>query len=266
MLRATVPLFGWLLSLAALGCGRAAPAAAPAAESELVVFAATSLRDAFGVLGERFERGHPGVQVTFNFAGTQELRTQLEHGAAADVFASADPRHMQELLSAGRVAQPTVFTRNEPVIVVAQEAAATLRGLADLPAAERIVIGAPEVPIGRYTLQILDRAAPGLGADFRARVEAKVVSRELNVRQVLVKVSLGEAQAGLVYRTDVKADSGVTRVSIPAELNVIAEYPIAVVSAAAHPKLAHAWVDFVLSGDGQGALENAGFLPVAAGH
>lgn len=232
-----------------------------ASEDKLVVFAAASLRDVFTALGEDFKRSHAGVELIFNFAGTQELRTQLEQGAAVDVFASADQRHMEALVRAARATAPVVFARNEPVIVVATEARATLRGIADLPAATRVVIGTPEVPIGRYTLQILDRASSTLGADFRARVEAKVVSRELNVRQVLAKVSLGEAQAGVVYRTDAKsAQDRVSIVTVPSDINVVADYPIAVVTGAAHPGLARAWVELVLSAEGQRALRNAGFL------
>ncbi|NUQ75204.1 MAG: molybdate ABC transporter substrate-binding protein [Polyangiaceae bacterium] len=230
-------------------------------EARLVVFAAASLRDVFTSIGDEFKRSHPGVELTYNFAGTQALRTQLEHGAAVDVFASADQRHMDELLGASRVTNPVVFARNEPVIVVSSEGKCSVRSLADLPNATRIVIGTPEVPIGRYTLQILDRAQTTLGADFRARVEAKVASRELNVRQVLTKVSLGEAQAGIVYRADaLSAEGRVTVVHIPSEINVIAEYPIAVVNGAAHPQLARAWIDFVLSPEGQRVLTKAGFI------
>ncbi|WP_437799300.1 molybdate ABC transporter substrate-binding protein [Sorangium sp. So ce693] len=260
LLRA-LPLLILAACLAVLGgCERSEPASAQR-EDKLVVFAAASLRDVFTALGEDFKRSYPGVEVTFNFAGTQELRTQLEHGAAADVFASADQRHMDELVKSQRAAGPVVFARNEPVLVVASESAATVRGLADLPAAARIVIGTPEVPIGRYTQQILDRASASLGADFRARVESKVASREPNVRQVLAKVRLGEAQAGVVYRTDAQAaQDGVVVVAIPPEVNVIAEYPIAVVSGAAHPGLARAWVDLVTSEAGRTALWRAGFL------
>lgn len=240
----------------------AAPAAAT--EHELVVFAAASLRDAFTGLGDDFKRSHAGIQLTFNFAGTQELRTQLEQGATVDVFASADQKHMQELVAAGRVTGPVVFARNEPVLVVAKDAAEKIHGLADLPSAERIVIGTPEVPIGRYTLQILDRAAASLGADFRSKVEAKVVSRELNVKQVLAKVRLGEAQAGVVYRTDAKSVAEVTTLEIPQDVNVIAQYPIAIVKDAPHPGLARAWVELVVSDAGQATLKNAGFLPPAA--
>jgi molybdate transport system substrate-binding protein len=233
---------------------------AAAGDDELVVFAAASLREVFTAMAEDFERSHPGVEVAFNFAGTQELRTQLEHGAAVDVFASADRAHMEALSVAHRVTTPRVFARNELVIVVAREAAPSIRSLGDLPSASRIVVGAPEVPIGRYTLQILDRASDTLGPEFRARVEANVVSRELNVRQVLTKVSLGEAQAGLVYRTDARTTANVGVVDIPAEMNVIAEYPIAVVTDAPHATLAREWVELVLSREGQRALESEGFL------
>jgi molybdate transport system substrate-binding protein len=251
-----------LLGLAALGaCARRGPGEGRREEA-VVVFAAASLRDAFGAIAGELERAHPGVEVTFNFAGTQELRTQLEHGAPADVFASADVRHMRELVRAGRVATPATFARNEPVLVVARESAGTIRGLADLPAADRIVVAAPEVPIGGYTLQILERAAARMGSDFRARFESKVVSRELNVRQVLAKVSLGEAQAGIVYRTDVAAAKGAVSVlPIPPDVNVTAEYPIAVVNGAAHPRLARAFVELVRSPLGREALQRVGFLP-----
>jgi molybdate transport system substrate-binding protein len=237
---------------------------APAPEHELVVFAAASLREAFGAIAGDFERARPTVRVTFNFAGSQELRTQIEQGADADVFASADQKHMDALARLGRTRAPALFARNEPVVVVARERAASIRSFADLPNASRIVVGAPEVPIGRYTGRILDNAAARLGVDFRARIEAKVASRELNVRQVLAKVSLGEADAGFVYRSDVAAAGDrVATVSIPHEINVVAEYPIAVVADAPHPELARAWVDEVLSPPGQRALAKAGFLAPA---
>jgi molybdate transport system substrate-binding protein len=123
-------------------------------------------------------------------------------------------------------------------------------------------VGAPEVPIGRYTHELLEQAAAGaLGADFRKQVEGHIVSRELNVRQVLAKVTLGEAQAGVVYRTDAKAAAGkVGVVSIPPEVNVIAEYPIAAIAGGPHPQLARAWVAYVMSAEGQRLLRDAGFL------
>jgi molybdate transport system substrate-binding protein len=133
---------------------------------------------------------------------------------------------------------------------------------ADLPRAQRIVVGVPEVPVGEYTLKVLDKAAAKLGGDFRKRVEARIVSRELNVRQVLAKVTLGEADAGIVYRTDARAAGDKVRVvEIPHELNVIAEYPIATTKATTEPELARRFIELVKSPAGVAALHDAGFIP-----
>jgi molybdate transport system substrate-binding protein len=248
-------------SLVQGGCERSEATAAARERDELVVFAAASLRESFTRMGDVFEKSHANLKVKFNFAGSQELRTQIEHGASVDVFASADPMHMNELVKVRRVQKPTVFARNEPVMVVPKDRPASLGALADLPSAGRIVIGAPEVPIGRYTLQILDKASKSLGSDFRSRVEARVASRELNVRQVVSKVSLGEADAAIVYRTDAAAAcDSVVMVTIPPELNVIAEYPIAVLEGAPKPELARAWVALVLSEHGRTLLKKAAFV------
>lgn len=246
------------VAMVASGCRREQPAQE---EQRLVVFAAASLRDVFTQLGDDFRKAHPGVELAFNFAGTQELRTQLVHGAAADVFASADMFHMDALMREARVEEPVVFARNGLVIVVTKEVASRVKDLASLPQAERIVVGAREVPIGRYTAQMLERAKAHLGDDFRARVEAKVVSRELNVRQVLTKVRLGEAEAGIVYRTDAHGLTDVVTVPLPGDVNVIADYPVAVVKDAAHPKLAAAFLALLGSEEGQRRLIEAGFLP-----
>lgn len=263
--KAFFALCSGLLTLGAAGmlgaCSNASKPSPGQDEKSVVVFAATSLRDVFTSLGASFKQSHPGVEMTFHFGGTQELRTQLEHGADADVFASADQQHMDELLKAKRIEEPVVFARNEPVWVVSKEASGLIRQFADLPKADRIVLGGPEVPIGRYAQQILERAGPSLGADFKARVEAKVVSRESNVRQVLAKVSLGEAQAGLVYQSDaLHAQDKVTVVRIPPEINVLATYPIAMTSEAKHPALARAWIAWVRSPEAKKALEQAGFI------
>jgi molybdate transport system substrate-binding protein len=237
--------------------GRSTPTRAA---TELVVFEAASLKDAFAKLAASFETANAGVKVVTNAAGSQELRAQIEHGAAADVMASADRKHLDALAKQGLVVSPSVFACNEPVVVVRTALAASIRTLADLPRAERIVIGAAEVPIGAYTLQILERAASTLGADFPARVQAKVASRELNVRQVLAKVVLGEADAGVVYRSDAVASAGkVAVVDIPPAMNVTAEYPIAALKAAPHPDLARRWIELVKSPAGATALRAAGF-------
>jgi molybdate transport system substrate-binding protein len=247
------------------GPGRAfasTAAADPRPAGELIVFEAASLKDVFARLARRFESTHPGVKVVVNAAGSQELRAQLEHGATADVFASADRKHMDALSAAGLVASSVVFTCNEPVLVVRTGLAPPISAFAELPRAERIVLGVPEVPIGAYTLQILQKAAGKLGPDFPARVQAKVASRELNVRQVLAKVVLGEADAGIVYRSDAIGSSGkVAIVPIPAELNITAEYPIAVLAGAPNPGLARQWLELVQSKEGADALREGGFLP-----
>jgi molybdate transport system substrate-binding protein len=249
-------------SCAAVGMLVSSAVVAPAAttKKELVVFEAASLKGVFARLAQQFEKDNAGVKVVANAAGSQELRAQIEHGAAADVFASADRKQMDTLVSQKLALAPAVFTCNEPVVVVRKSIAGTIKTLADLPKAERIVIGTPEVPIGAYTLQILQRAAAKLGADFPKRVEAKVASRELNVRQVLAKVTLGEADAGVVYRSDAfTARDKVAVVEIPADINVIAEYPIAILKGAPNPELARRWIDLVKSPAGVAVLEDAGF-------
>jgi molybdate transport system substrate-binding protein len=224
---------------------------------ELTVFAAASLRESFEDLAKVFEARTPGVKVRLNLAGSQELRTQLEHGARADVFASADQKHMVALLKAELVGTPRVFVRNTPVIIVPKGNPAKVTSFESLPSAKKIVIGVPEVPIGTYTLEILDRA----GKDFKDKVMAHVVSRELNVRQVMAKVSLGEADAGVVYKTDAMAGKDKLEIiEIPAKVNVVAEYPVTVVAKAPQAAMAKAFVDLLLSADGQKRLAAAGFV------
>jgi molybdate transport system substrate-binding protein len=225
----------------------------------LLVFAASSLREAFDDLARLFERQNAGVTVELNLAGSQELRTQIENGAPADVFASADWKQMRALVSARLAGPARVFAQNEPVIAVPAGNPAGIHSLGDLPRARRIVVGAPEVPIGAYTLRVLDAADRRYGAGFRARVEARVVSRELNVRQVLAKVTLGKTEAAIVYRTDAEATRGIAIVPIAAELNVVAEYPIAPLARAGSPALAGAFVALVLSSSGREVLARHGF-------
>jgi molybdate transport system substrate-binding protein len=230
------------------------------AAAQLTVFAASSLREAFQELVRTFEQENPGASVVFNFAGSQELRTQIEHGARPDVVATADPKTIRALADAGLAEHGRVFARNEPVIVVPAGNPAGIHSLADLPRARRLVVGAPEVPIGAYTVQILAAASRRYGAGFRAEVEARIASRELNVRQVLAKVALGEADAAIVYRTDALASRGSAEVvTIPAELNVAAEYPIAALRGAVLPSLARAFVELVLSATGKAVFARHGF-------
>ncbi len=237
------------------------PAAADAPR-ELVIFAAASLREACTTLEAPFEEAHPGVRLRFNFAGSQQLRTQLEQGAAADVFLSADGRQMELARKAGRVGPELLLASNLPVLIVPRSNPAGLRRFADLPTVKRLVVGTPEVPIGHYTLEILERANRVYGADFSARVQARVVSRELNVKQVLTKVVLAEADAGMVYQSD--AQSALTQVQvvpIPGDINVVAHYPMASVLRSAQPALANAYMQFLLSAPAQAVFARDGFGP-----
>jgi molybdate transport system substrate-binding protein len=221
-------------------------------QQELVVFAASSLREVSFSLEAGFEAVHREVDIVFHFAGSQELRAQLERGAEADVFAAADAQAMAPLVAAGRVGEAVVFARNSLVVVSRRPLARGLEGLAHV---ERLVVGAPESPIGRYSEVVLGRLAVGFGAAWRAEVERRIVSRESNVRQVLAKVRLGEADAALVYRTD--ARGGELQVTdLPSVQNVIADYPIAV----ANPtREARSFVAFVRGEAGRAALRDAGF-------
>src|SRR6185312_3844364 len=238
----------------------AAPAAARP-RPELVVFEAASLKDVLARLATTFEAAPPRARVVFNAAGSQELRAQIEHGAAADLFASADRRQMEPLLAAHLIDAPVLFACNHPVLVT-RIGLDTIASLGDLPRAERVVLGAPEVPIGAYAELVFRRAAALYGPDFPARVQARVVSRELNVRQVLAKVILGEADAAVVYASDAASARGKVRVvALPPAADVVAEYPIARVRGGAQPELARAFLDLLGGPAGAAALRDAGFVP-----
>ncbi len=252
---------GWIAALGAAGLITALASGAAWGET-LSISAAASLTEAFGAIGDAFEASHPGTKVEFNFAGSQILRTQIEQGAPVDVFAAADFAQMEPLEKARLVRAPRVFAHNE-LVVVASAKSGKVKGLADLARPGiRIVAAGETVPVGRYTAQLLSKMnATGLwGDDFQSRFTANVVSRETNVRAVLAKVLLGEADAGVVYRTDVAASDGVAIIEIPARSNVIATYPIAVVARTESADLAEAFVSLVLGEEGQKALRSRGFL------
>lgn len=237
---------------------------------DVTVFAAASLAEAFEEIGAAFEAANPGVSVEYNFAGSQELRTQLEQGARADVFASANLAQMDLAIGAGAVdGEPVVFARNRLVVIIPERNEAGIETLADLAnPGIKIVVAGPEVPVGAYARTLLDDAAadPGFGSDFAERVLANVVSEEPNVRQVLAKVQLDEADAGIVYTSDVTADlaDDVNAIEIPPGLSPVAAYPIAVTSDADDPVTAQAFIDFVLGREGQEIMSAHGFPVVDA--
>src|SRR5260221_10507217 len=223
-------------------CGSTSSSATPLSGS-VSVFAAASLTAAFNALGTDFQGANAGVTMKFNFAGTPTLVTQIEQGAPADVFASADTTNMDKLKGDGfTTGTPQVFAHNKLEIVVAPGNPKGIAGLGDLARPGVIYItAAPTVPAGKYALQILASAG----------VNVTPMSLETDVKSVVSKIELGEADAGIVYVTDVKAaGSKVTGVSIPDSVNVIATYPIAAVKGSKNAALADAFITYVLSADG----------------
>lgn len=253
-----------ILSLALSACAAPAPAAGPAKQT-LVVFAAASLADAFDELGRNFEAANPGVTVKFNFSGSQTLRTQIEQGAEADVFASANRKEMDTLVAGKFVAETSaqVFLTNQLVVILPAGNPAGLNELADLArGGVKLILAAKEVPVGNYSLQALDKLEAAFGNGFKNRVLSNVISYENDVKQVVAKVQLGEADAGLVYSSDAMAAPGLLKIDIPAENNVAARYPLAALANAKQPGLAGEFVRYVLSAEGQATLKKWGFLPI----
>jgi molybdate transport system substrate-binding protein len=248
----------WLVLALAFSACRARPAT-------LNVFAAASLADAFREIGQDFETANPGVIVTFNFAGSQTLRTQIEQGAQADIFAPANLKEMDALVNGGFVAADAlqIFSQNRLVVILPGENPASLENLSDLTRdGVKVILAAKEVPAGAYSLEALARLEPGLGSGFKDRVLANVVSYENDVRQVAAKIQLGEADAGIVYLSDAVAVEGLKTIPIPDESNVLAQYPLSMLKNSPNPELARTFIDYVLSADGQAVLAKWGFSPV----
>lgn len=224
----------------------------PLAGSSLTVFAAASLTEAFNDAKTKLASAHAGFSVTYSYAGSQALVTQIKNGAPADVIATADMTTMQTLVTAGLVDAPKTFARNKLEIVVAPGNPKNITGLKDLSRSDlKVVIEDPSVPAGKYGRQALQ--AQG--------VTVNPVSQPLDVKSELLAVEQGNADAGIVYVTDVtSAGSAVSGVQIPDSQNVVATYPIAVVKASRNAAAAQAFVDDAVSGTVQQALVARGFL------
>ena len=238
-------------------------------QGDLTVFAAASLTEAFTEIGQQFEATYPGVTVTFNFAGSQQLAQQLGQGAPADVFASANTKQMGVAIESGRVDEgtPQLFAHNRLVVVYPTDNPAQITQLSDLAQPGTVLIlAAGEVPVGRYSLEFLDKAAqdPAFGAEFKEAMLSNVVSYEQTVKAVFTKIVLGEGDAGIVYSSDISQDNAtkVGRLEIPDALNTIADYPLATVNDAANPELAQVFIDFVRGTAGQTMLAKYNFIPV----
>ena len=251
-------------------CGAPQPGAAGVAtgrRAALNVFAAASLTDAFREIGTNFEQANPGTTITFNFAGSQQLIQQIVQGAPADVFAAANSKQMDAAVEAGSVAgdMQQIFAHNRLVVIFPKDNPAGLRELNDLARpGVKLDLAAKEVPAGQYALAFLDTAAadPAFGTAFKADTLKNVVSYEENVKAVLSKVVLGEADAGIVYVSDIAGDAAakVGRLDIPDQLNTIADYPIAPINDSQHSAAAEQFVAYVLSPDAQAILAEHGFM------
>ena len=240
------------LSLSLSACGYAGM------KTKLTVFAAASLTEAFGEIATAFEASHPGVDVILNLAGSNTLRAQIEQGSQADVFASANTREMDALVASGLVTPnvPRIFLTNRLVVIAPADNPAGIASIDNLTQPGlKLVLAAEAVPIGRYSRLVLDN----VNAEFETQVLGNVVSNENTVKQVLAKVQLGEADAGMVYASDAVAAPELTLIEIPTEWNVLAEYPIASLRNAPQPELADEFVSFVLSSEGQAILMIWGF-------
>jgi molybdate transport system substrate-binding protein len=259
-----LPLLGLAIGLGGCGVGSGSEERQQSEGSTLTVLAASSLTDAFGKLESTFEEQNQGVDVQMSFASSSELLAQIQQGAPADVFASADEVKMDTAVEKGLVTDPETFVSNRPVVIVPVGNPAGIRELRDLAnSGTRLVLAEDRVPITEYAKDVLANADIEYGGGFEQAVLDNIVSREVNVRASANRVSLGEADATFVYVSDVNEDirDSVEVIGIPENLNVRATYPIAILEESQNPELAQRWVDLVLSDEGQRVLEEYGFEP-----
>jgi molybdate transport system substrate-binding protein len=252
-----------VLALVASACGRSSGSsdastttkAAGGAQGAITVSAAASLTEAFGEIGTAFSEVNPDASVSFNFGSSGTLATQLQQGAPADVFASADEANMDQLVTSGLVeGRPEVFARNELVIVTKPGNPSRVRSLADLATLDVVALCGAEVPCGKYAAQVLRNADVTIP-------EAKI-TRGQDVKATLGAVTNGDAQAAIVYVTDAEtAGTSVHSVAIPDAQNAVATYPIAVLGAAPNAATARAFVRFVTSPSAEVVLKSFGYLP-----
>ena len=201
---------------------------------ELIVFTAASLTDAFGEIGQLYTN-ETNINVAFNFDGSQNLRAQIENGAYADIFASADKKQMNAVKNDGRMNNSSVviFTKNKLSLIVPEGNPANIGNLSDLAKPGlKIIMGTKDVPVGGYALQIISKLSndSAYGPDYKTKVLANVISQETNVNYVMTKVALGEADVGFAYVSDLTEDlaSKVDKIDIPDEYNILAEYPLGI--------------------------------------
>jgi molybdate transport system substrate-binding protein len=236
-------------------------------ETTLRIMAAASLTEVFNDLEKNFEEKHPDIELGCNYAGSQTLFSQIKSGVPADIFASANVEYMERLENDDLVIEPTIFTHNKLVIVVSEESEKSIDNIDDLIKSEvKIVIANESVPVGKYTLKMLDRQSdnPNLPLDYKEQILAAVVSKELDVKSVITKVELGEADAGIVYKTDANAadQDKIKVVNIKNEYNVTATYLVSLLQniSSKNKEAANKFLDYLYSDDGQKILEKQGFI------
>jgi molybdate transport system substrate-binding protein len=236
---------------------------------QLTIYAAASLVSAFTELGQAFQAAHPGVEVVTSFAGSQQIAQQLSQGAPGDLFASANKKQMDNVINAGRVSVGSAqeFTSNQLVLVLPRDNPGDIQQFKDISKPGlHIILADDSVPVGAYSQETLERAnqSPGYGERFLDQVLANVVSYEENVRAVLTKVILGEADAGIVYVSDAASLStdDFQQVTIPQEINIRASYYLAALMDSPHHQLAQDFISFVLSPQGQDILNKHGFTRI----
>ena len=241
--------------------GSTTPTPAPVT---LNVFGAASLTAAFGEIKAQYEAANPNVTVTYNFAGSNTLATQITQGAPADVFASADTNNMDKVSS--QVNTPQTFAKNKVVVIVPANNPANIKTLHDLAnPGVKIAVANSSVPVGNYTLEVLSKMGQSseYGSAYESAVKANFVTMETSVSGVIQKVQLGEVDAGYVYVSDAYgAGDKVMSIDIPDQYNVLADYPIATVKDSTHASTAESYVQFVLSPAGQAILTKYHFIPV----
>ena len=235
---------------------------------ELTVFTAASLTGAFGEIGQIYEN-ETNIRVVFNFDGSQALRTQIENGAYADLFASANKKQMNALKNDGLMNNSSVviFTRNKLSLIVPKDNPANISSLSDLAKPDlKIVMGTKDVPVGDYALQIISNLGnnSSYGPEYKTKVLANVISQETSVNYVVTKVALGEADVGFAYVSDITESlaSKVDKIDIPAEYNIIAEYPMGILLESKYPAESIEFMNLVMSDEGKTVLEKYGFSPV----
>jgi molybdate transport system substrate-binding protein len=250
-----------LVGLVLSACGKSSSPTTSSSPVKLTVLGAASLTKVFPQIGALFTKDHPGVTFSFSFAGTDQLAAQIQQGTPADVFAGASTKYGDQLASASLIDPYKVFCTNQLVLITPASNPAGITSPQDLATKPvKLIIGSATVPVGTYTRTVLTNLDAVYGSGYSGSVLGKVVSNEDSVTSIVTKIESGEADAGFVYITDaLAAGSQVKTITLPADAQAVAKYPIAAVKASRNATLAQQFADFVLTAPAQALLKTAGF-------